>query len=125
VQIFDPIKCLEMDVRVIEDTGTGVNFISPAIARDCNLKIRRTKPIIHEGITGERFTATELVEATWFGRDKIQDTGIFYLAPKATPIELLVGNDFLTKYPDVFMSSKPINPAMLNVPKKMTVSEKR
>lgn len=113
------------DVRVCEDTGSSVNFISPSIVDACNLNRYETKSRAFEGVAGVAFTVNEFVKPRWLGHGLIQGIGIFYIAPKATPIELLVGRDFLRDNVDVFMSEKPTKPAYLNVPKKMTVSEQR
>jgi hypothetical protein len=114
------------DVRVYEDTGSSVNFISPSIVDACNLTRYETKSIAFESVAGGvAFTANELVKPRWLGHGVTQGIDIFYIAPKATSIDLLVGRDFLRDNGHVFMSEKPTKPAYLNVPKKMTVSEQR
>lgn len=113
------------DVRVCEDTGSIVNFISPSIVDACNLKRYEAESIAFEGVAGLAFTVNEFVKPRWLGHGLIQGIDIFYIAPKATPIELLVGTGFLRDRGNVFMSEKPTKPAYLNVLKKMTVREQR
>ncbi|KFY76723.1 hypothetical protein V498_09517 [Pseudogymnoascus sp. VKM F-4517 (FW-2822)] len=125
-QVLNPTTALVKDVRVYEDSGSSVNFISPSIVDACNLKRYGTKLIAFESVAGGvAFTANEFVELRWLGQDVTQGIDIFYIAPKATSIDLLVGRDFLRDNGDVFMSEKPTKPAYLNVPKKMTNDEKR
>lgn len=113
------------DVRVYEDTGSSVNFISPSIVDACNLERYETKLIAFESVAGGvAFTANEYVKPRWLGQGVTQGIDdIFYIAPKTTSIDLLVGRDFLRDNGDVFMSVKPTKQAYLHVPKKMTVSE--
>lgn len=124
-QILDPTTALVRDVRVEEDDGSRVNFVAPGVVDACNLDRHPMKTMTFVGVSGVPFTANEWVELRWLGRGVAQGKDVFYIAPQTTPIDLLVGKDFLKGNPDVFMTEKPTEPAFLNVQKRMTVSKKK
>lgn len=114
------------EVKVVQDSGTGINFISPGLARACNLTAFQTADKTLTLITGQVFVSNSCVEVKWQGRDNKEGTHWFYLAPERAPIHLLVGADFLRDYPDVFRTDEtPMDPMFLNVQTRITVSEKR
>jgi hypothetical protein len=122
-QIFNPSNSLVTDARVIEDTGTQVNFISPALAKACDLRIDPTQVTVHKVITGQQFKADKWVQVEFIGKGGKIHSESFYLAPPAAPIELLVGKQFLNRNPDAFWDGKPTASAsLLNVQAKITVS---
>jgi len=48
---------------------------------------------------------------------------MFYVALDESPINLLVGRQFLERNDDVFMDEHPVEPTLVNVLMKETVSE--
>jgi hypothetical protein len=122
-QIHNPTSSLVYDAQVIEDTGTGVNFIHPTLVSACDLQIYQTAPTVHKVITGHQFKSDKWVQVEWLGRPGRTGTDLFYVAPEEAPIGLLVGRTFLKENQDVFMSKRPEPDSMLlNVESKRTVS---
>jgi hypothetical protein len=113
-------------VKVICDSGTGVNFISPNLVGICHLNPVQTAIITHQVMSGHTFTSSEWVEVTWLGKYNRPATAWFYVAPKDAPIELLIGSYFIEDNPGIeFMDTMPkSDPALLNVQAKVKEKEK-
>ncbi|KAI1844383.1 hypothetical protein JX265_010186 [Neoarthrinium moseri] len=121
-QIHNPTNSLVFDAQVIEDSGTGVNFIHPALAQACGLRIYPTAPTVHKVITGQQFRSDKWAQVEWMGKPGRLGTDWFYLAPEEAPIQLLVGRRFLKENKGVFLNEKPeVDPVLLNVQTKKTV----
>ncbi|KUJ08803.1 uncharacterized protein LY89DRAFT_724806 [Mollisia scopiformis] len=124
-QILDPTRGRGEEVTVIEDSACRVNFISPRIARLCNITHYPTPPIEHGTMTG-RFVADRWAEVTWLGNNGNSGSDWFYIAPEEAPLELeiLVGTQFMKDHPNVFPSRKLLAPSMLTVQTKLRKEER-
>jgi hypothetical protein len=69
------------------------------------------------------YECDEWVEVTWIGKPGRSGRHMFYVALDESPINLLVGRQFLERNDDVFMDEHPVEPTLLNVLMKETVSE--
>ncbi|KAH8676042.1 hypothetical protein BX600DRAFT_193846 [Xylariales sp. PMI_506] len=124
-RVHNPWTDQVYDVEVTEDTGTGVNFINPKLARDWDLEVYTTAPTFYQLITGSQFKADKWVEVQWIGKQGKTGSDWFYLVPEGTPIQLLVGRRFLKEHNDVFMKEKPESePVLVNVQSKKKKSER-
>jgi len=121
-QIHDPTTGQVKEVTVIEDSACRVNFISPGLARVCNLTAYSSPPITHATMTTQ-FTSSQRTEVTWLGKNNKNGSDWFYIAPENAPIEVLVGTEFMRDHPGVFESRALLEPALLNVQVKMKKDE--
>lgn len=120
-QIHDPTKNQMNSVNVIEDTACGKNFISPGVAKRCNLTVFSATPIINQTLMGN-FTSNQWTEVTWVGSSGNNGRDWFYVAPEQAPIEVLVGIEFMKDHPDAFKDMAQLEPAFLNVQSQVKVS---
>ncbi|KAH8591692.1 hypothetical protein B0O99DRAFT_268484 [Bisporella sp. PMI_857] len=120
-QILDPATGQVIEVTVIEDSACQSNFISPEVARLCNLDLHPTPSIEHTTLKGS-FISDLWTQITWIGKNCIKGSDWFYVAPTEAPIDLLVGTRFLRDHPDVFNDSVLPIPALLNVQKRIKAS---
>ncbi|KAE8448983.1 hypothetical protein EG329_008571 [Mollisiaceae sp. DMI_Dod_QoI] len=97
--IHNPTNGQVKEVTVVEDSACRVNFVSPAVARLCNLTIYSTSEIEHATLMGS-FTSDQWTEVNWVGKSGITGSNYFYLAPEGAPIDVLVGTEFLRDHPD-------------------------
>lgn len=95
-------------VRVIEDSGSANNWISSVQMRRFGLHAKRGYKISGITLTGEEFSSDEYVDVPWVGKASHKGTERFFIAPEKTPIELLVGEMFIKKHPEVFMDQEPM-----------------
>lgn len=70
--IHNPTNAKVENVSVIEDSACRVNFISPRIARLCNLTLYPTTTIEHATSMGS-FASDQRTEATWLGNGGNKD----------------------------------------------------
>jgi hypothetical protein len=94
-------------VRVIEDSGSANNWISNVERKRLGYESKRGYKITGTTLTGEEFSSEEYVDLSWVGKASITGVERFFIAPEKTPIDLLVGEAFLEKYPGVFMEQEP------------------
>jgi hypothetical protein len=106
---------------VIEDTACGINFISPRVATQCNLTLFSTEPIHNQTLMGN-FTSNQWTEVSWIGSSSNNGRDWFYIAPEGAPIDVLVGASFMKDHPNAFKDRAQLEPAFLNVQKKVKVS---
>jgi hypothetical protein len=113
------------EVTVIEDSACRVNFITPRIAKRCNLAITSTPPITNQTWMGE-FTSSKGALVTWVGKSGKPAVTWFYIAPDAAPsdIQMVVGTQFKNDHPDAFKDRKLLPPALLTVAAKMKVCKR-
>lgn len=109
-------------VRVIEDSGSANNWISRAQIERFGLSAKRGPMITGMTLTGDKFFSERYVEVFWKGKGSYKGKDRFYLAPEKTPIDMLVGNDFIMKYPGVFMEHEPSAPQLLTIQSRVKVS---
>ncbi|KAK6071203.1 hypothetical protein SCUP515_08017 [Seiridium cupressi] len=124
-QIHSPSTSLVYDVQVIEDSGTGVNFIHPSWVENCDLQVYPTAPTVHRVMTGHQFRSDKWVQVDWLGKPGRVGSDWFYVAPEEAPIDLLVGRRFLKENQSAFPPEK-LTPdsVLLNVESKKTDMEK-
>lgn len=110
---------------MIEDSGCQVNFISPNVAKRCNLAIKSTPPIMNQTWIGT-FTSNQGALVTWVGKSGRPGSDWFYIAPEAAPsdIQMVVGTQFINDHPDAFNHRRRLEPALLTVATKMNVGSK-
>ncbi|KAM0819387.1 hypothetical protein AB5N19_05202 [Seiridium cardinale] len=123
-QIHSPSTSLVYDVQVIEDSGTGVNFIHPSWVENCDLQVYPTAPTVHRVMTGHQFRSDKWVQVDWLGKPGRVGSDWFYVAPEEAPIDLLVGRRFLKENQNAFPPEK-LTPdsVLLNVESKKTDME--
>jgi len=110
-------------VDVILDPGTRVSLIHPNLIQSCDLIRKRTARISLQTTTGQVFECDEWVEVTWIGKPGRSGKDMFYVVPDESPINLLVGRQFLEGNEGVFMDVHPAEPTLVNVLVKETVGE--
>ena len=108
---------------VIQDSGTRVNLIHPNVVQLCDLVRKQTARISFKTTAGQVFECDEWVEVTWIGKPGRSGKDMFYVAPDESPINLLVGRQFLEGNEGVFMDEHPPEPTLVNVQPKETVSD--
>ena len=113
------------EVTVIEDSACRVSFISPIVAKRCNLAIQSTPPIKNQTWIGT-FTSNQGAMVTWVGKSGTPGSDWFYIAPEAAPsdIQMVVGTQFINDHPDAFKDRKLLPPALLTVGAKMKVGQR-
>ena len=123
--IHNPKDGQLLEVTVIEDSACRVNFISPNVAKRCNLDITSTPPIESQTWMG-KFTSNQGAFVTWFGKDDKPGIDWFYIAPETAPpeIQVVVGTQFTKDHPNAFKDRKLLPPALLTVAAKMKVRQK-
>lgn len=109
-------------VEVVEDSGSSYNWISRAQIERFGLSTKKGRTVTCMTLTGERFTSHRFVEVSWRGKDQFEGKDIFYEAPENSPIDMVVGNGFTTKYSEVFMEQNPSAGSFLTVQSRVTVS---
>jgi hypothetical protein len=110
---------------VIEDSACRVNFISPNVAKRCNLAIKPTPPIENQTWIGT-FTSNQGAFVDWVGKSDRPGSDWFYIAPEGAPshIQMVVGTQFMNDHPDAFKNRKLLPPALLTVAAKMKVGQR-
>ncbi|KAI1327787.1 hypothetical protein F5Y16DRAFT_185426 [Xylariaceae sp. FL0255] len=87
------------DVRIIDDTGTPVNWIHPTLAQKFKLDIEECKSFKLEDFGGHKFKAKNAVWFTWHGKRKDRTFySKFYLAPERSNCEMVLGNGFVLQF---------------------------
>lgn len=107
-------------VQVIEDSGSVDNWISNAQRERFGLVAKRGQKIIGITITGEEFASDEYVDVPWEGKASYKGIERFSIAPEKTPIDMLVGQEFIEKFPGVFMDQEP-TPQLLTLQSRVQV----
>ena len=84
-------------IKVREDTGTDVNWVSPQLVRDCNFPVFEVKDKNQFwGFNGEQFCPRQRVKISFTGKLEKTEQTEFFVAPMSFPVEgLLVGNGFI------------------------------
>lgn len=85
---------------IIEDSGSEKNWISRAQIERFGLSPKRGAVITGMTLTGEQFVSDTYVELSWKGKGSNRGKDRFYVAPEKTPIDMLVGHEFMNKYPE-------------------------
>ncbi|EPE26348.1 hypothetical protein GLAREA_02260 [Glarea lozoyensis ATCC 20868] len=122
-QILDPTENKTISVTVIEDTGCGISFISPEVARLCHLTEFSTTAIESRTLMGN-FVSNLWADVNWMGSDNNHGRDWFYIAPDNAPIEVLVGTKFMDAHPHVFKDRAQLEPGFLNVQSEIKAAEK-
>ncbi|KAH8660567.1 hypothetical protein BX600DRAFT_57796 [Xylariales sp. PMI_506] len=81
--------------RIRDDTGTDVNWIHPDLADACGLEREPCEPRNFRDFQRGMFKCTELVHVRWAGKDNKSIDGIFYVSPRQSAIELVLGEPFV------------------------------
>ncbi|ORY62309.1 uncharacterized protein BCR38DRAFT_517693 [Pseudomassariella vexata] len=123
-RIHNPTNSLVHYAQVIEDSGSGVNFIHPSLAKRCDLHVYPTAITTYQVITGHQFMSDKWVQVELLGKPGMICTDWFYLSPEDAPIELLVGRRFMRENEKFFLNQKPqSDPVLLNVQSKKSEAE--
>lgn len=113
-------------LKVREDTGTDVNWVSPQLAKDCAFPVRDvTDKNPRWDFNGEPFCAKQRVKISFTGKLEKTSQTEFFVAPKSFPFEgLIVGNDFINSVGhahNVFLDDP--DKTLIMVQKKTTVGK--
>ncbi|KAF2195546.1 hypothetical protein K469DRAFT_14580 [Zopfia rhizophila CBS 207.26] len=92
-------------IKVKEDTGSRVNWISLAEAKRLAVPLRGIKsPQQFTGVAGHTFTPTHEVDLTLIGQARKSSHDVFLIAPPGFPVEgAVVGTDFIKQWGHVHM----------------------
>lgn len=117
----------EYNVRVKEDTGTPVNWIHPKLIRSCKLGslVEDCEPRFFEDMNGKTYKYEKCALVTWYGRKRNSLEEVFYIAREKSSIDLLLGNEFVSKYgrvSEVCADAPKIEDTRMFVATKLTVS---
>ncbi|KAH9904470.1 hypothetical protein F4778DRAFT_732582 [Xylariomycetidae sp. FL2044] len=116
-------RCGLREVRMKDDTGTPVSWIHPDLARRYKLAVESCDMPNFKDFHGKRFDAKEFVWFTWLGRDKVTFCGKFYLAPKRSNIDVVLGEEFVDAHGrarDVCNPYGPRSAHLFTLPRKST-----
>lgn len=83
------------EVKVSDDTGTDVNWIHPQILRKCSIPRVSCQPRIYRDFQGNDYAVTEYVRVRWCGKNENSKEDTFYVAPEASAIGMVFGNNFV------------------------------
>jgi len=97
-QILNPNTGNTQDVKVNEDTGTDVSWISPKLVRQCGLQILPAPSQFFLDFDGKTHQPTGLVNIPITGKLNKSAHVEFYVAPENAPIGLIVGNRFIQTF---------------------------
>ncbi|KAI1858223.1 hypothetical protein JX265_010891 [Neoarthrinium moseri] len=88
------------DVKVKEDTGSTVNWIHPHVIERCKLDslVEACEARDFQDMNGRIFSCEQRASITWFGRGRITFQEIFFVSSKKAPIQMVLGDEFVTKY---------------------------
>ncbi|KAF7537672.1 hypothetical protein G7054_g3545 [Neopestalotiopsis clavispora] len=121
---------MEYDVRVKEDTGTPVNWIHPNVVKNCKLDplVEARPPRSFVDMNGKRFKCERCVRITWCGRGKNSYMGDFFISPEKAPIDMLLGDEFVTRHGrvrDICANSPKSADARMFVARRQTEEQER
>jgi hypothetical protein len=83
------------EVRMTDDTGTPVNWIHPDLVKRFKLELESCETKTFKGMRGKPFKVKEFVWFTWVGRDQKTYSGTFYVAPRESNIDVMLGDEFV------------------------------
>jgi hypothetical protein len=85
---------------VREDTGSFVNWISPAEVNRLAVPVRGIlQPKIYFGLEGQEYHATQEVTLTLTGHTSKSSHAVFLVAPEGFPVNgVVVGTDFIQQW---------------------------
>ncbi|KAI3327645.1 hypothetical protein HD806DRAFT_329314 [Xylariaceae sp. AK1471] len=89
-------KCGPRDVRMMDDTGTPVNWIHPDLARRLKLELEECESQRFYDFHQKRYKVKQAVWFSWIGEvDNKTYYGKFYVAPKQSGIDVILGDEFV------------------------------
>jgi hypothetical protein len=112
------------EVKVNEDTGTDVSWISPNLVRQCDLQILPAPSEFFQDFGGKMHQPIGLVKIPITGKLNKSAYVEFYVAPENSPIGLIVGNRFIQTigHSHTVFEEEP-GSALIMVQQRVTVGE--
>lgn len=94
-------------VLVIEHSGLTNNWISNEQVKQVGLKSNRCSKVTDKMLTGMELSSEEYVDVPWVGKHSFRGITRFFVLPGHAPIQMLVGRQFIEKYPGTLMDQNP------------------
>ncbi|KAJ4408207.1 hypothetical protein N0V82_009750 [Gnomoniopsis sp. IMI 355080] len=107
-------------IRVVEDSGAANNLISIGQIKRFGFSTSKGRIITGVTLTGEEYSSEQYVDISCIGKSSYESINRFYVAPETTPIDMLVGNDFIREHAVVLMGREP-TPQLPTVQSRVTI----